>query len=412
MRPSLEENVRLGFGFCIQPVHDKVISGFQALRQARAPVAGLGPATEGSLQISGCGSKSVYGHSLPPLQRRWSWQPLKLYLHRKGVISIDELDCQYFDDSPTDYNGQVRRYRTAFTKEQIGALEKEFARENYISRPKRCELASSMGLPESTIKVWFQNRRMKDKRQRMAVAWPYGIPPDPHLYAYLAAAAASYPYGFAASSQLAAHSASLGHLAAQHEHHASLPAHSLPPSHQHPGQHLPPPPHLAASHLLQSRFPATPAPPGSGTGIPPSRILLPASSPPPPHPPPSSSSASTSPSSASLPTSSESAATPIRLAPSNERQHLFSAFQIPGSMSSLTSAPTAADLQHKHNLTQQQHQQLLALGQQELMTSPFHKHPARLFEPGSPFLHGGVLTPSPLPAFPTLGLPRHLPPLI
>ncbi|GFO30234.1 hypothetical protein PoB_005673900 [Plakobranchus ocellatus] len=34
-------------------VHNKVISGFQALRQARAPVAGLEPATEGSLQISG-----------------------------------------------------------------------------------------------------------------------------------------------------------------------------------------------------------------------------------------------------------------------------------------------------------------------------------------------------------------------
>lgn len=29
----------------------------------------------------------------------------------------------------------------------------------------------------------------------MALTWPYGIPPDPHLYAYLAAAAASYPYG-------------------------------------------------------------------------------------------------------------------------------------------------------------------------------------------------------------------------
>lgn len=28
----------------------------------------------------------------------------------------------------------------------------------------------------------------------MALTWPYGIPPDPHLYAYLAAAAASYPY--------------------------------------------------------------------------------------------------------------------------------------------------------------------------------------------------------------------------
>ncbi|GFO06151.1 hypothetical protein PoB_003265600 [Plakobranchus ocellatus] len=34
-------------------INNKVITGFQAVRQARAPVAGLEPATEGSLQISG-----------------------------------------------------------------------------------------------------------------------------------------------------------------------------------------------------------------------------------------------------------------------------------------------------------------------------------------------------------------------
>ena len=58
-----------------------------------------------------------------------------------------------------------RRIRTAFTYEQLVALENKFRTTRYLSVCERLNLALSLGLSETQVKIWFQNRRTKWKKQ-------------------------------------------------------------------------------------------------------------------------------------------------------------------------------------------------------------------------------------------------------
>ncbi|XP_044224482.1 homeobox protein engrailed-2b-like [Thunnus albacares] len=57
-----------------------------------------------------------------------------------------------------------KRPRTAFTAEQLHRLKTEFQNNRYLTEQRRQSLARELGLNESQIKIWFQNKRAKIKK--------------------------------------------------------------------------------------------------------------------------------------------------------------------------------------------------------------------------------------------------------
>ncbi|KAG7190722.1 hypothetical protein KM043_006798 [Ampulex compressa] len=132
--------------------------------------------------------------------------------------------------------GKPRRARTAFTYEQLVALENKFKTTRYLSVCERLNLALSLSLTETQVKIWFQNRRTKWKKQNpgLDVNSPTVPTTPPHPPPYAPA-----------------------FLFATHPH-----QHPLPHSHAHPHPHAhvhhpPPPPPPGYYHPAAPPYPPT-----------------------------------------------------------------------------------------------------------------------------------------------------------
>uniref|UniRef100_A0AAY4EW34 Homeobox domain-containing protein n=1 Tax=Denticeps clupeoides TaxID=299321 RepID=A0AAY4EW34_9TELE len=98
----------------------------------------------------------------------WSWSATwssQLYSSREQAAAnplIWDPALTRPDVAPTYRRG--RKKRVPYSKVQLRELEREFTASKFITREKRRRVAAAANLSERQVTIWFQNRRVKDKK--------------------------------------------------------------------------------------------------------------------------------------------------------------------------------------------------------------------------------------------------------
>ena len=95
-----------------------------------------------------------------------------LLFGKQKSITLCKTKCMFLTSGGVNVFPKKRRrpmrktkQRPLFSPHQIQTMEKEFAKQRYVTEEKRAQLALEVNLTEAQVKTWFQNRRTKWKKE-------------------------------------------------------------------------------------------------------------------------------------------------------------------------------------------------------------------------------------------------------
>ncbi|XP_058867684.1 homeobox protein Hox-D3-like [Acipenser ruthenus] len=128
--------------------------------QAPAPPHPADKLPSTGTSAAGQGRRNSTGNNVPKQIFPW----MKDTRHKSKQQKNDFSDSGETSAETSPPSPASKRARTAYTNSQLVELEKEFHFNRYLCRPRRVEMAKLLTLTERQIKIWFQNRRMKYKK--------------------------------------------------------------------------------------------------------------------------------------------------------------------------------------------------------------------------------------------------------